>query len=206
MKKNKTNKDVGIRKPTKKEVIIYASVFSFLLLVFGFYMAITAVARWFDTHTIVRNQMVKVEFKKPLEFISKTEYEKRLEEDRITTELAEKCVADWLNPKDAVLTSNSISPVVFFDRIWKQESSRGADKTQNSLHMSCRAKGMYNEIGYNPQDKYCFRDEEEARLFVSLYLKRNCSGATLDQCLCYWNKGSKDDSCAYSKGNLSEAN
>jgi hypothetical protein len=94
----------------------------------------------------------------------------------------------------------------FFDIIWKQESSKGLDTTKGALHNYCRSIGKWNEIGYNPQEKYCFRDKEEAQLWVAYYLKKNCNGMTMAQALCYWNTGKFMYECAYSKGLLSLAN
>ena len=195
-----------LQKPTKKQVIITSSIVLFICLVIGFYKTIEAVSNFFESHTVIKNKMISVEIKKPFEIITRSEAESRKEKEKIAEDLANKCINDYLHPKDEAKTTAIISPSIFFDRVWQNESTRGKDQTAVSLHMYCRAKGMWNEIGYNPQDKYCFRDEEEARLFVPLYIKRNCSGATLDQCLCYWNKGSKDPTCAYSEGRLSAAN
>ena len=94
----------------------------------------------------------------------------------------------------------------FFDIVRTNESSYGTNKNPVALHNYCKSKGKWNEIGYNPANKFCFGDMKEAKLFVAYYLKRNCSDKSLASCLCYWNTGKNVETCHYSEGNLSKAN
>jgi 5'-3' exonuclease len=94
----------------------------------------------------------------------------------------------------------------FFNIIRTHESSNGTNKNPIALHNYCKNKGKWNEIGYSPKTKFCFADEEEARLYVAYYVKKNCSEKTLASCLCYWNLGKDVETCAYSNGDLGRAN
>lgn len=84
-----------------------------------------------------------------------------------------------------------------FDKVWMLESTQGRATT--GFHLYCRAKGMWNEIGYNPQGKFCFDNEEQARgVFGRWFQKKFDAGYTTDEALCMWNIGKKVESCTYS--------
>jgi hypothetical protein len=183
----------------------------FLVAIGGGYKLIDRVAQYLHAHELVKYKAVKIEFHRPFEFVPNEEMAKRRETEALIENLTNKVIEEMLNPNpgqvDAILTSNApISPSEFFDRIWNHETTRGKDKTPGALHMYCRSKGMWNEIGYNPQAKFCFKDRTEAELFVAYYLKKNCSGMSFNQALCFWNTGKDTPTCPYAEGNLSMAN
>lgn len=194
---------IRVKKTNKKLIgtVIIAIVF---LIAFGF--SANFASLWFRDNTIVFNPPVTMTFQKPVEFISLSELKRRQDVITIADSIATKCVNDYFNPPVLAPQVNDIDPQVFFDVIWKNESNRGSDNTINSLAMYCRSRGGWNEIGYDPQQKYCFRDREESERFVAYFVKKNCDGKTMESCECYWNTGSWLNECAYSKGDLSMAN
>lgn len=200
-----------IKKPSKKAVIIMAASVLFIGLVYGGYTALDRGWKFANTHKLVKYQAVTVSFHKPFEIVTNEEFQTRQEVESAIEQVSDIALAEYLNPgstaKDVKCSvTKAINPTEFFDIIWKHESSKGTDKTPGALHMVCRAKGQWNEIGYNPQSKFCYKDKIEAQLHVALYVKRNCDGLSMDQCLCYWNTGTPSATCAYSEGNLSLAN
>lgn len=199
-----------LQKPNKKQVIITASVFSFIALVVGFYYTIKAIDKFFATNTVIFSSPITVKTQAPIVIKSRAKLKEEQEWDKTATELATKCVNDYLNPPQEVEQESAqkaaISPSVFFDTIWSNESTRGRDVTPNALHLYCRARGLWNEIGYNPQDKFCFKDRDHAEAKIRLWLIENCQNKTMAQCLCYYNEGRNSASCAYSEGDLKNAN
>ena len=178
---------------------------AFIFLMSLFYQAFDKTVMFFRENTIVRHQMVKVTLHKPLEIVSLKELEKRATMEKTVEEMTDKVVEEYLNPPTKPETSG-VDSNKFFNIIRKHESNNGKDTNPVAIHNYCRSKGMWNEIGYSPSTKYCFTDEKEARLFVAYYLKKNCDNMTLDQSLCYWNTGKIVNSCAYSRGDLANAN
>ena len=202
----KKQKTINI-KLAKKVLVLIAFLVVTSLMVKG----IDNLVKWARNYTIVSQRLVIIKFQKPLEIVSLVELKQRKEMKEITNQLADKVIADYHNPKTLPKCSTNeestkINPTEFFDIIWKNESSKGTDTTKGSLHMTCRARNKWNELGFNPKDKFCFSSEKEARLYISYYVEKNCNGLSTNQCLCFYNEGKVSDSCAYSRGDLGSAN
>lgn len=176
------------------------------------YTALKEVIKFFETNTILTYQVLKVETHAPFEVISRKDLAKRNEEAEIIANIYKKAMEDYKNPQPTETCNQTTGEKKilfseFFDIIWQSESTRGTNnKDKTALHLYCRSKGMWNEIGYNPQGKHCFKDREEAELYVAYYLKKYTEGMTLKQALCRWNTGKATDTCAYAEGKLSLAN
>lgn len=83
------------------------------------------------------------------------------------------------------------------------ESNNGT----KGLAVTCKSKNGVNEIGYLPVKGFCFKSEWDQELTVMQYIeKRLNNGWTEDQVKCFYNSGSKLSTCAYSRGDLSNAN
>jgi len=75
------------------------------------------------------------------------------------------------------------------------------------LAVTCKNKGMVNEVGYLPVKGFCFNNQSEQELTViQWFQKRLNGGMSIETALCLYNTGIKQPSCAYSIGLLSEAN
>lgn len=193
---------------TMKKYKRIAGVMAFILLVALMVSAIDKAVTWARTYTIVRQRPIVIKFQKPLEIISLAELKQRKEMEELTTKIANEAVDRYLNPpKEKVCAGETakVNPKEFFEIIWKHESGKGTNTDPTALHIYCRNKGKWNEIGYNPQDKFCFGSKTEAELYVAYYLEKNCSNMTMKQALCRWNTGTASDTCAYAEGNLSLA-
>lgn len=78
------------------------------------------------------------------------------------------------------------------------ESTRGA--APSGHHVYCRNNGGWNEIGYNPQGKFCFKSKEEAQQKVENWFKNKFDkGFTVAEAACMWNIGVKTGDCPYGK-------
>lgn len=205
--KNKEDKAKEKAKKVKlaKRILI---AFAFIILVSLMVKAIDKTVIFFRENTIVKYPIVKIQFHAPLEIVSLAELQRRELENQVYTELAHKVIEEYLHPSQPKQceTKTQIDTQVFFDTLRQKESSMGKNENPVALHNYCKNKGKWNEIGYNPQAKFCFKDEEEARLYVAYYVKKNCDGKTQAQCECFWNTGDMTDSCHYSNNELSLAN
>lgn len=194
---------------------------AFILITSLFYQGFKKLAVFLNGHKFMTYQIVKIEFHKPFAFVENAEYEKQQAIEKRIKELLPIWMESLTNPDPVFVfddTTRTEAEMVeeyssiFWTTIHTNESTQGKNNDPTSLHMYCRNKGMWNEIGYSPATKYCFKSEAEARAFVPRYLKRNCSEMPLSQCLCRWNKGvnkqtgKPDVTCAYSEGDLSMAN
>ncbi|MDD4027003.1 MAG: hypothetical protein PHO75_02325 [Candidatus Shapirobacteria bacterium] len=200
------NKKIG-------KVVLFS--LSFILLTGLFYVGFSKAAKFLNANEFVKYPVVKIQFHKPFEFVPNEVMAERRAMDKLIQEKSIEWAEELKNP-DPIIDFNDPTTYkeeqiqkyaqLFWDHIWESESSKGKNTDPTALHIYCRNKGMWNEIGYSPSTKYCFSSEAEAIAFVPEYIQRNCDGKLLSQCLCYWNKGTKDETCAYSEGNLSMAN
>lgn len=174
------------------------------------YSAFNWTVDFFKHNTIVRYQILSVKLHSPFEVISLEELKQREEQEKVIQDLTDKVIDEYFNPKEVLelncKVDNEIDPKQFFNTLRQKESSMGTNKDITALHNYCSSKGLWNEIGYAPKQKYCFKDIKEAQLYVAYYVKKNCDGKTQAECECYWNTGSMSKSCAYSENRLSEAN
>ena len=84
----------------------------------------------------------------------------------------------------------------------KVESSYGTQ----GLAVTCKKKGMINEVGWGGTKGICFKSEWDQELTTMQYIeKRLNQGWTESQVKCYWNTGTKLSNCAYSLEDLANA-
>ena len=207
--KNREDK-AKIRAKNILKAKITLGVIAFIVVTGLLVKAIDIGVMFFRENTIVKYQVVKVQLHSPIEIVSLNELRQRETMEKIAEEISVKAVESYLNPpKTPQCTKDEITqvnPKEFFEVIWKHESGKGTNTDPTALHIYCRNKGKWNEIGYNPQDKFCFGSKTEAEYYVAYYLEKNCKGMTMSQALCRWNTGTASDTCAYSEGNLSMVN
>jgi hypothetical protein len=97
---------------------------------------------------------------------------------------------------------NNIDFKIFWSIIWKHESTNGT--APNGLHIYCRKLGKWNEIGYNPQAKFCFESEDQAKEKIKEWILKCDNG--INNCLCRYNTGKNVNTCAYANGDLNKSN
>lgn len=104
-------------------------------------------------------------------------------------------------------TESQIMPVQpsyddIFDKIRTLESGKGTAPTGH--HKYCEEHNGWNQIGYDPQDKFCFTSMEQAKaVFIRWMDKRKAEGLTLQESLCLWNVGIRINNCAYAHNYMS---
>lgn len=130
----------------------------------------------------------------------------------------------WALINKAVNSASLISPVALYipkpvyaselkkedTRAWKLyqrirwiESNNGT----KGLAVTCKNKGGFNEVGYLPYKGFCFKSEWEQELTTMQYIENKLNnGWTENNILCFWNTGKRLSSCAYSNGDLKNAN
>lgn len=184
-------------------------ILAFLILTSIFYNLTKKTVEWFKSNTILFKSPIMISFTKPVEVISLQELSVRESKTILINQISDDVIKQYLNPDSLPKCTDSvtqINPTVFFNEIRQKESSNGTNNNPVALHNYCANKGKWNQIGYNPQSKFCFKDEQEAKLYIAYYVKKNCDNLTMAQCQCFWNTGKITDSCAYSDNNLSFAN
>lgn len=83
------------------------------------------------------------------------------------------------------------------------ESNNGT----KGLAVTCKNKGKINEVGFRALSGYCFNNERDQETTVMQYIEsRLNSGWTEAEVYCFYNSGKKVNGCAYSRGDLSNAN
>jgi len=90
-----------------------------------------------------------------------------------------------------------------YQRIRWVESNNGT----KGLAVTCKNKGMINETGYRALQGFCFKSDWDQELTIMQYIeKRLNAGWTQNEVYCFFNTGKKLLSCAYSNGDLANAN
>jgi hypothetical protein len=90
-----------------------------------------------------------------------------------------------------------------YQLVRKYESNYGT----MGLAVTCKNKGMINEVGYLPFKGFCFKSEGDQELTVMQWFQKRLNGGmSVETAMCLYNTGRLQKSCAYSIGNLSEAN
>lgn len=164
------------------------------ILVSLVYLAVSSVANFFDSHKIVKNQVLKVEVKPPFS----------IEEREMVSPIAPSPTPD---PNKIIVYEEIIKVQPFniskiVDGIHWLESNRGVANTANSLQKYCELKGETNEYGYGGMhDKICFRNKVEAKARVTLWVVENLekNGGNLGVTLCKYNTGKESNTCEYYK-------
>lgn len=83
------------------------------------------------------------------------------------------------------------------------ESNNGT----KGLAVTCKSKGKVNEVGFRALSGYCFNNERDQETTVMQYIEsRLNSGWTEAEVYCFYNSGRKVNGCAYSRGDLLNAN
>jgi len=188
---------------TKGKIVLAGLVF--LILTSICYRVFENTIAFFKENTIINHQMITVKFHTPIEIVSLGELDRRAKETKMIEELSDKVIEEMTNPIETQEVDLK-NITWFWDIIWNSESTRGTNNTPGSLAYYCEQKGMWNELGFNPQGKQCFNDKDHAKIRLALWIADNCKSKSKDQCLCFYNTGRHIDTCAYSQGNLSLAN
>jgi hypothetical protein len=87
------------------------------------------------------------------------------------------------------------------NKIHGLESTWG--KALSGHHIYCRNLGLWNEYGYDPAGKFCFKDKDDAdQILIENFTGQISKGWTEAKILCYYNTGYKLDDCEYYRKSL----
>jgi len=215
IKLNKEQKAIEKAKKIKLTKRI-AVVISFILLVALFVGLIDRYVKWSRSNTIVVQSPITITTQRMFEVVSLAELNRRGEVARMRENITEIVEGIILKPNEGKLEElkKTIATVInadeFFEFIWNAETTKGKNGDVG-LSGYCRSIGMWNEIGYSPSTKFCFKDEKEARYYVAYYVYKNGKGLNMSELLCFYNEGNDTigrprKTCPYSEGNFAEAN
>lgn len=78
------------------------------------------------------------------------------------------------------------------DYIYLKESTSGKND-------GCRRLGLYNGYGFrqNSFEWVCYRSHEEVRALVIEWLTKNIKEGNIEEALCYYNEGRRNNGCRY---------
>ena len=192
-----------------KRIKIVGVVLLSVIFIAIMFQVIDNTVNFFRENTIIKHKIISIKFQKPIEIVALTELYRREQQNQMIDDITTLAIEEYINPKIPIkceLDTAQINANDFFNTLRVKESGKGTNDNPVALHNYCKSKGMWNEIGYSPQNRFCFKDLEEAKLYVAYYVKKNCDSRTQAECECYWNTGVMSESCHYSKGELSLAN
>jgi hypothetical protein len=120
------------------------------------------------------------------------------------------------NPLVSPLTGNLVTPVHASEipkeqtrwyRLYKFVRWVESNDGTKGLAVTCKSKGMYNDIGFLPVKGFCFKTIEEQELTFANWVNRKYNnGLTENQLLCLYNEGVARDNCPYINNDLKNAN
>ena len=169
----------------------------FLVVVFA-YLTLVGINSFFEHNRFVFKSPIEVKFNAPITI------EARPLVTPVATQSAELKPSPTPEPKEE---SFHIVPSVHAEGVREidyktlasfihyRESNNGTAKTGH--HVTCRTKGMWNEIGYAPQQGFCFASEEEGFAKLDSWLKENVAALGISKSLCKYNSGKALADCQY---------
>lgn len=190
-------------KPTltkKKWKLKTAAIASGVLLLAVFvYFTLLGVNSFFEHNRFVFKPLVEVKFNQPISI------EARPLVSPVATQSAKLKPEPTAEPKkesfhiienvEAAETVREIDYKTLANFIHFRESNNGTAKSGH--HVTCRTKGMWNEIGYAPQQGFCFADEAAGFAKLDSWLKENVEVLGIAKSLCKYNSGSALADCKY---------
>lgn len=167
------------------------------LISFLIIQSVIAVGEFFENNRIVRHDVISIKINPPFTIESrKTAMISPIpEKDIVKTdkpvlvakaEASEKTLPTFAEPA-------GLEGIV--KDVWMLESTQG--KAKSGHHISCRERGMWNELGYNNYGDHCFTTKEEGFARVSRWFTEQLQELSLPQALCKYNTGTASNDCPY---------
>ena len=164
---------------TKKQKI--ATVGAVVVLIaWVIFLIVKGISGWFDRNQIIFQKVVSVKIQAPF-VIKKRETEINIVElpdhprDYETLSVVDLDIPEA--PEVAVL----------LDFIHEKESQNGQAST--GLHVTCREKGMWNELGWANYAGFCFENEEQGMAEVASEINDRLASNDLVEVLCVYANG-----------------
>lgn len=170
-----------------------------ILILIGIYAILRTVSNFFDNNKVVFHQVIKIELNPPFTI------EKR---ELLISPVVEATPSATPSPTPEptsqgfhLIPSAMAQEVREIDYknlaqfIHFRESNSGT--APKGHHVTCRNKGLWNEIGYAPQQGFCFESEEAGMAKLDSWLKENVSALGISKSLCKYNSGKALADCQY---------
>lgn len=150
-----------------KKIRFYAVIASILIGLGLVFYAFYEVSKFYDENRVVFQYPITIKIQSPVKI------EKRVKVVKKSTVMPvkEKKDTDEQYPKGFEEA---------YDKVWLMESGRGTNK--GGLNGYCIAKGMINEIGFAPHDKYCFDNREEQKSTFMTWLTNRINKVKMPWC------------------------
>lgn len=168
-----------------------------VLMLFGLYSVIRGISNFFDYNKIVFHQVIKLEVNPPFT-VEKREIELISPVATPSAEVKEEPKKESFHLIPNVEASSGVHELDYktlASFIHFRESNNGT--APKGHHITCRNKGMWNEIGYAPQQGFCFESEEAGMIKLDNWLKENVEALGIPQSLCKYNSGKALADCQY---------
>jgi len=177
----------------KKKFILAAKLGFSLGLIVLFFLAFYQVSKFYDANRVIFQ--APVIFQKPI-IIEKREQPIEVEASpsAMIVETAHFVAQGTPKVEKAYAMENDdLGKLAKF--IHFRESTSG--KATAGHHIYCRNKGMWNEIGYNPQGKFCFESEAVGFTKLRSWLEERVPKMGTAKALCLYNSGRDLADCEY---------
>lgn len=180
---------------------MWTAVILGMILIFTFIIvqSIIAVGTFFDTHKLIKHQIISIKINPPFtienKIISPIPEDKKVSK-KVQTLIPQAEAKEIEKPQVrlAVLAEPAgLDDIV--DSVWALESSRG--QATSGHHIVCRSQGMWNELGYDNYGGTCFKDKSEGFARVKRWFTEQLQSLSLAEALCKYNTGTPSDSCQY---------
>lgn len=179
MKKATDKVETYVRKHKRPRFGLKSTIFCMFLGVTLSAFAFMKISEWYDTH--------RVTFQTPVIFQSPVIIKKR---EEVQPVIKQKPKAVNINIKGsfdsktgfvtAGMTDGQVA-LEAYKTVHFHETNNGKDKT--GLNGYCIKLGLINEVGYDPQDNFCFKNETEQTATVINWFRNCLLKSSINQCL-----------------------
>jgi hypothetical protein len=149
-----------------KKLKVYAIALGVGLFVIGTFLAFMNVSKWYDDNRVSFQYPIIIKLQAPVIIEKRAKEVKKL---TVVPVEAKKIVEQYPTGYEEA-----------YQKVWLMESGKGTNK--GGLNGYCLAKGEINEIGFDPQDKYCFANREEQKSTFITWLTNRMNGAKMPHC------------------------
>jgi hypothetical protein len=156
-----------------KKLKVYAIALGVGLFVIGTFLAFMNVSKWYDDNRVSFQYPIIIKLQAPVIIEKRAKEVKKL---TVVPVEAKKIVEQYPTGYEEA-----------YQKVWLMESGKGTNK--GGLNGYCLAKGEINEIGFDPQHSYCFKDVVEQKATFMLWLDNRLNHIktpwcnTIDECL-----------------------
>lgn len=140
------------------------------------------VSRWYDAHQVIFQSPIIIKIQSPV-IIKERQPEKVIKVKAIKLE--------GTNENGNITAGLSKGQVAYeaYKTVWYRESGNGTNDNPQGLHIYCRNKGLVNEVGYDPSNKFCFQDRTEQVATITNWFRNCLDKDEIGKCLSVYSSG-----------------